>query len=90
MTRFKYNNYSRYGVDYYRVSFSNGQYNYRIYRDIDNELTSKMQAGIVIENSSSTDKREIDLPCTERVSDKLNKLSEFLECDQESALGCAD
>lgn len=90
MTRFKYNNYFRYGIDYYRVSFLNGQYNYHIYRDIDNELTPKMQAGILVENSSSIDKREIDLPCTERVSDNLNKLSEFLECDQESALGCAD
>lgn len=90
LTRFKYNNYSRYGVDYYRVSFLNGQYNYHIYRDIDNELTPKMQAGVVVENSSSLDKKEFDFPCTERVSDNLNKLSEFLECDQESALGCAD
>lgn len=88
--QFKYNNYFRYGTDYYRVSFLSGQYYYRIYRDIDSELTPKVQAGIIVENKADTNRKEFNLSCTDNISDNLNMLSEFLECDPESALGCSN
>lgn len=88
--QFKYNNYLRYGVDYYRVSFLSGQYYYRIYRDIDSELTPQIQAGIIVESKSSINKKEFNLSCVDSINDNLSKLSEFLECDEENALGCTD
>jgi hypothetical protein len=88
--QFKYNNYFRYGVDYYRVGFLSGQYYYQIYRDIDNEETPKLRAGIIVESISDINKKEFNLPCAGSVEDNLGELSDFLECDKESALGCAD
>jgi hypothetical protein len=90
MDHFSYNNFSRYGVDYFRVSFTNEPYQYTIYRDIDNELNPKSQAGIIIKNKSPTDEKEYNLSCSFNASDNLNKLPPLLKCDKENALGCAN
>lgn len=89
-SHFSYNNFSRYGVDYFRVSFINDSYHYTIYRDIDNELNPKLQAGIIVKNNSLTHKKELNLPCSANVSDNLNKIPPLLKCDKENALGCAN
>lgn len=87
--KFKYNSYFRYGADYFRVSFLSGQYYYRIYRDIDTESKPELKAGVTVESKTEINKKEFNLPCTSNMEDNLSKLPSILECDKESALGCA-
>lgn len=88
--KFTYNSYFRYSADYFRVSFLSDQYYYRIYRDIDSESSPELKAGVIVEIKSNTNKKEFNLPCTSNIKENLSKLPSFLECDKESALGCAN
>ena len=89
VANFKYNNYFRYGVDYYRVSFINGKYKYSIYRDIDEEATPSFQAGVIVEDIRKKNSKEFKIACETNITENLKELSKILACDHESALGCA-
>jgi len=83
---FRFNRYSRYGVEYVKVSFSNGPFKYGIFKNFDENDADNNNSGIEV-----TDERnpasEVQLLCRKVFENKLQTLSS-LPCDKEDALGC--
>lgn len=87
-SNFSYNHYSRYKVDYLRISFINDNYKYSIYRNVDENISDEPELGVTIVKADSSDTTEKNVACAVVVQDKLNSLIEILPCDKEEALGC--
>lgn len=83
---FKYNHYSRYQTDYFRIVFTNNGYKYEIYRNYEAESSNKITAGVNITNLVS--KKTYNLLCKAIKIDEINQLSNLLACDKDNALGC--
>lgn len=82
---FTYNHYFRYQTDYRRIRIKHNQTEYLIYADYaDGEISE----GMII-HDLKTD-RESVYPCQNRATEKLNELMLKLQCNTESALGCAE
>lgn len=90
LERFSYNHYFRYGVDYYRVAFSNDGYDYSVFRSLDATINSEAIAGVLVGVGKAGEKGEVAIQCAESIVDNLNDLSGFITCNRESALGCAN
>ena len=76
-------------MDYYRVVFSIGSYEYSIYRSFDSLISPAIASGVTAKAKNLTESNQVDIQCVGGTTDKLNELSDFITCDRESALGCA-
>ncbi|EIU7556885.1 hypothetical protein WMR60_002996 [Providencia rettgeri] len=80
---FSYNYYSRYNTEYYRVTYSNNNVGYAIYKNYEN---GKYNIGLQVTDLSTN--KEYDFNCNKIKVDKLDELLNIIDCDKESALGC--
>ncbi|MFD1261426.1 hypothetical protein [Entomomonas asaccharolytica] len=83
---FKYNHYFRYQTDYFRIVFVNNGYEYEIYRNYDGENSNEVTAGVNVSNLLSA--KTYNNQCKTLQTDRINQLSDLLDCDNDNALGC--
>lgn len=84
------NTYSRYKTEYIEISFTRSDYEYRIFRHYDatSEADETSRGVSVINNKAS--ENETTISCKETEKDDLSTLAKYLQCDKDSALGCAN
>ncbi|EOX6880756.1 hypothetical protein ACPU88_000938 [Providencia stuartii] len=80
---FSYNYYSRYNTEYYRVTYSNNNMGYAIYKNYED---GQYNSGLQVTDLSVN--KEYNFDCNKIKVDKLDELFNILDCDKESALGC--
>lgn len=83
---FFYNHYFRASVDYLRIAFSTGGYEYSVFRNYDATESSLANYGVAVSRNGN-DKAQIN--CHSRVVDNMSKIITNLKCDNSSALGCS-
>lgn len=88
-SKFTYNNYFRSMTSYFRFNFKNGNYNYSVFRDYDGEISNTQKAGVIVTKVDSTQKKETIINCKNIINDETQKLTKYLTCDTDSALGCS-
>ncbi|MBL5965541.1 hypothetical protein I7V30_09730 [Lelliottia amnigena] len=81
--KFLYNHYSRFQTDYLTISFINSSYEYSIFSSYEN---NKEEKGVSVLNVKS--KKEYKYDCIKTKTDNLIALTEKLQCNKDSALGC--
>ncbi|EPT1733346.1 hypothetical protein ACYUMR_000076 [Providencia stuartii] len=84
-SNFKYSYYSRFNTEYYRVTYSSGDANYSLYKNIEG---GNNDSGLQV--THLTNNKEYQYECIKTQTDKLDKLLNILECDKGNALGCID
>ncbi|EKT60359.1 hypothetical protein [Providencia burhodogranariea] len=82
---FSYNYYSRFNTEHYRVTYSNNNVDYAIYKNYED---GKYNGGLQVTDLSVN--KEYDYNCNKIQVDKLDELLNILECDKKSVLGCID
>lgn len=83
---FSYNSYSRYQTSYTRLTFLRHDYQYSVYSDYDATLPIKEERGVIVKKRPIGN--ETKIKCLSTNIDKLEEVSNFLSCNQDSALGC--
>lgn len=89
LEKFTVNHYVRYRVDYVRVAFDSGPYNYSVVRNVDevDDQKPRVGAGVTVIKRAG-DAKEINLACARIIKDDLPVLFNKLPCDSGDALGC--
>lgn len=88
-SKFLFNHYIRNSVDYLTISFILNNYRYSIFRNYDEEIDKFPDYGVTVEDGLRPD-RETTISCAAVNVDRLPEAARRLQCDPESALGCAD
>jgi hypothetical protein len=89
--KFGYNDYYRYQVNYFGVTFKNGDYKYFIYHNYVGDDPSKEPETYFGINVGKVDEPDyqINIPCTSGIKANLYPLISFLPCDEEvKEIGC--
>lgn len=84
--QFRFNQYFRFGVEYTKISFSNGSFKYGIFKNSDENEAEGTSFGVEITDERSP-AAEVRIVCRKIFEDKLRDFSN-LSCDEEDALGC--
>ncbi|MEX3680707.1 hypothetical protein AB3X89_26345 [Paraburkholderia sp. BR14320] len=83
---FTYNHYFRADVDYARISFVKGGYEYSVFRSYDATESRVPRYGVAVARRGGD---EVQIKCQSKVVDHLSKVIDHLKCDASSALGCS-